>query len=216
MTLGTLTTKISGKLLDPNNTAVSAAQVKSAINDSISFWKKRGRHLWFNEFQEDVTLTINNPAFSLSTNTALYVFENGGMVITYNQYRYELTKVSSQRFDLLNTESQGRPYIWTYRNNGFQVYFYPDQAYTLTVRGVKEYTDFATDGTDDASTNDWLDNAQDLIESEALSQLYKHYRQDLEMSAVYRNDAELEFKALNLLHKNKYSTGRNITSSYLV
>ena len=214
--LGDLSTFISEKLKDDSNTAVPATRVKRAVNDAVIYWKKRGRHLWFNEFEENVTLTVDNPAFSLSTNTALAVFDRGGMVITYNQIRYELTKVSTEVFDHHNIQAPGLPYIWTYRNDGFECYFYPDQAYTLTVRGYKDYSALATDGTDDSQTNDWMTDGETLIEHEALARLHVEYRQDEKMGALYAQSARDEFLALNKLHKEKYGTGRNYTSSYLL
>lgn len=215
-TLGDLAARISGKLKDPDNTHVTDAQVKEAINDAISYWKKRGGFLWFTEFKEDVTLTVGNPAFSLTTNTALSVFDRGGMVITDNNIRYPLLKVSSERFDLENIQAPGRPYIWVYRNGGFECYFYPDQAYTLTVRGKKAYADFATDESDNGATNDWLTEAEKLIEHEALSRLHTEYKQDFANGEVFANSAKDEFKALKKLHREKVSTGRNELCTSLI
>jgi len=46
---------VSKRLQDPDNTAVSLADVADMINQAIVYWKKR--RFWFNEKTDTVTLT---------------------------------------------------------------------------------------------------------------------------------------------------------------
>lgn len=214
MTLGTVIASIAVKLHDANNVVVTQPQIRAAVNESLKYWKRKGQHLWFNEFQETVTFQEGVPSFSLTTNTPLVVFDN--IVIVDNTLRYQVLKVDGKTYDNENAEDSGRPNIWTYRNDGFEIYPYPDQDYSAVVRGIKEYDDFATDGTEDNSTNDWLDEAETLIEHDALSRCLMMYRDDFEKSQAYAASARDEFSVLNDLHTQRVKTGKNKAHTVLI
>lgn len=213
-TLSQMSSTISKKLVDDSNVAVTSAQIKTAINEAITYWKRRA--LWFNEFEETITLTAENPAFSLSTNTPLYIFPKGGVAIDYSDQRYPLTKVSTSYYDRINAEFTGLPFLWTYRNDGFEVYYYPDQAYSVIVRGIKDYTAFATNGDDDAETNDWLTEAELVIQYWALSRLHGEFRQDEKMESYYTARAENEYENLMKFMGEKVRTGTAQIHSCLI
>lgn len=213
-TLSATSAVIARKLLDENNTVVSGVQIRTAINDAIKYWKRRA--FWFNEFSETITLTIGNPAFSLVTNTPIFLFEKGGAVVVENMIRYPLTKITSEKYDLLNIQAPGRPFAWTYRNQGFELYSYPDQAYSMVCRGIKDYADFATEGADDGNTSDFLTHAELLIQYWALSRLHGEYRQDEKMESYYTARAKDEFENLKEFNADKDSTGTNEVHSFLI
>jgi len=212
--LGTLTTRIAQKLLDTGNVVVSAPSIIDAVNESVRFWKRRS--FWFNEFEETVVLSTNDPMLNLLTVTPLVVFENQGVVIIDQDERYDVTKVSSAIYDAANDEQQGRPYIWTYRNDGYELFYYPDEAYSAVVRGIKDYSAFATDGTDNALSNDFTDEAEDLIVYEALSRIHGGIRQDEKMEAYFRRLATDEYNNLMGFDNSKQGTGTLQTHSCLI
>lgn len=205
-TFGQIQTKVSTRLKDANNTAVSAPDVAAVVNDAIEHWSKK--RFWFNEFEEEVTLTVNDPALVLVTNTPLYLFQEDGVVINYSQTRWPLKKVSPSEYDRANTQGRGLPFIWTQRNNGYEVYWYPDVAYTAVVRGVKAYPEFATDGKENSQSNDFTTQASNLIMYEALSRLYAEFRQDDKMEAYYSARVRNEYQSLKAQTRREKSTGR--------
>lgn len=205
-TFGGLATKASTRLKDADNTAVSASDVRDVINDAIQHWSKD--RFWFNEFEETVTLTQDNPVLTLTTNTPLYLFQTDGVVIDFAQTRWLLKKVSSAEYDRMNTEGRGLPFAWTERNNQFEVYWYPDTDYTAIVRGIKAYARFATDGSADTSENDFTTQAADLILYEALSRLFGEFRQDEKMEAYYQARTRNEYQSLKAQTRRDKATGR--------
>lgn len=205
-TFGELKTKVATRLKDPSYQSTNSTDVADVLNDSIQHWSKD--RFWFNEFQETVTLTQNNPVLTLVTNTPLYLFQADGVVINYAQARWPLKKISSVEYDRLNTEGRGLPFTWTERNNGFEVYWYPDADYTTIVRGIRAYDRFATDGSQDSNSDDFTINANDLIMYEALSRLYGELRQDPNMENYYQARAQNEYKSLKAQTRRDKGTGQ--------
>ena len=189
-TLGTLKTRVSARLKDPQNTSVSSAEVTNVINDAIAFWAKR--KFWFNDVSQNVTLTENSPTLPTLSTPLEEIYQTNGIVINYGNNRWPLTKVTGDKYDELNVEGQGIPYCFTYRNGGYELYYYPDQAYTAVVRGIKAYEDL----TGDDDTNDFTDEASDLIMYESLARAYAEFRQDDKMEAYYSARAESEYQNL--------------------
>lgn len=204
-TFGELQTKVSTRLKDPNNVDVSASDVATVINDAIEHWSKR--RFWFNEFEETVTLTVDDPALILTTYTPLYLFKKDGVVISYSNARWPLKKISGAEYDLMNTEGRGMPFAWTERDNGFEVYWYPDVAYSAIVRGVQYVAPFELAGQQNDS-NIFTINAPNLIVYEALSRLYGEFRQDPKMEEYYSNRTFNEEKVLKRQTRRDKATGR--------
>lgn len=206
-TFAALQSRVSARLKDPNNEDISAADVAAVINDAIKHWAKK--KFWFNEFEETVALTYNGDSddrfLTLVTNVdPQQIFKENGMVIDYAQTRWPVTKVSSENYDAMNVEGRGIPFAWTYRNDRYELYWYPDQAYSLTVRGLKKYADLSADG----DSNDFTDEAFDLIMYEALSRLYAEFRQDDAMEGYYTGRAKDQYVTLRNETNRRKATGR--------
>lgn len=201
-TFGELQTKASTRLKDPSNQAVSAADVAAIINDAIAHWNKK--RFWFNEFEDIVTLNQNDPILPALSVTPEYLFTTGGIVINYAQTRWPLKHVSSAEYDSMNVQGRGIPFAWTFRDNGFELYWYPDADYSAVVRGVKQYPALVNTG----DTNDFTTNAPDLILYETLSRLFGEFRQDPKMEAYYTARATNEYKILKQRTRRGNGTGR--------
>jgi len=201
-TFGELQVKASTRLKDPQNQAVSATDVAAIINDAITHWNKR--RFWFNEFEEIVTLTQNNPVLPALTVTPEYIFKEGGIVVDYAQTRWPLEKISSAEYDSINVQGRGIPYAWTFRNNNYELYWYPDANYSAVIRGVKQYP--ALSGTND--TNDFTTDASDLILYETLARLFGEFRQDTKMEGYYLARTNNEYQTLKRRTRRNNSTGR--------
>ncbi len=191
-TFAQLKAKVALKLQDPNNTAVSEASVGDAINDAVRFW--RYQRFWFNEASATITIPQGTQNItSLLPNDFLYEFQENAFVIAYDSMFYNLAKVSPYDFDREQlTNGYGIPYIYTYRNQQYQIYFLPDQNYTANVYYLKDYAELV--GASD--TNDFTTYADELLVYEALSSLSGENRQDLQMSNTYAAMADREAKNL--------------------
>lgn len=209
-TLAQIRTYISARLLDPNNTAVSAATVTSAINDAIRYWKFK--RFWFNQgFDTSQSLTAQSPTIPLPSDFLVEV-PNDGFVLSYSNMRWPLTKALPRQFDeVILDNGYGRPYIYTRKRAVYTCYFIPDQAYALLIYYLKEYTDLSLD----ADTNDFTVNAERLIELWALANLTAELRQDDKMEAYYRAAAEDEYQNLENFTAKANPSGRVVIDSFL-
>lgn len=201
-TFGELQTKVSTRLKDPNNTSVSVSDVAATINESLQFWSRE--RFWFNEFEESVTLVQNDPNLPALSVTPKYLFENDGIVIDYANTRWPTRHVSGAEYDRINVEGRGIPFAWTFRNSGYELYWYPDAAYSAIVRGVKAYADLVNSG----DTNDFTTNTPDLLMYEALSRLFGEFLQDPNMESYYAARAQNEFQSIKKQTRRGNATGR--------
>lgn len=205
-TLGQLRVKASTRLKDANNTSVSTQDVATIINDAIAYWSRE--KFWFNEFEETVQLVQNDPVLPALTVTPLYLFKKDGIVINYASTRWLTRPVSGAQYDEMNVQGRGIPFCYTQRNGQFELYWYPDSNYDAVVRGLKYYEPFAVDGSDDGESDDFTENAPDLILYETLARLFGEFRQDPKMEDYYSNRAKNEYWGLQKRTRRLKSTGR--------
>lgn len=187
--LQTIRNRVARKVQDPDFTgSITAAIVDDEINRAIRFYERYRFN--FNEDLADITLTADNqvlPSIPSDLSSPLYV--NGLMVID-SQVKVNLIKLAPDQFFDRDQDQTGRPYYWTYRDGQFLVLPTPQQAYTLKFRYLKSYTALSLD----TDTNDFTDNAEDLIMLHAVKNLYAEDKQDPESAAYYQalEDAELQ------------------------
>lgn len=191
-TFAQLRTKVSRKILDPNNTAIVAADVGDAINDALAYWKYQ--RLWFNEAYAQATLVVGQGNFTdLLPDDFLYEFPEDGFNIPYSQITYPLFKKSPQIFDTTAIEDAvGLPYIYTTRNQNYELYFNPQLPYLLNMYYIQDQAPFINDG----DTNAFSEYADQLLIYEACSRLMGEDRQDLQMNNTYAAKADREAKNL--------------------
>lgn len=214
-TLGDLTSRLARKITDESNTAVSLVALREAVNYAINKWKTKD--WWFNEYGQEITLSAGVATFSFpGTLTSLYVFDNNGVVITYEGSKWNVQKVASEIFDCEYGEETGMPTIWTMRNMTHYIHPTPDQDYIATIRGIKDYAAFATDGSDDTSTNDLLTYAEYVIENTALARIHGAERQDISMARLFEEYANADYINLMAFHGRKTISGQNIIHSVLI
>lgn len=201
-TFASLKTTVSRKLQDPNNTAVSAADVGTAINDAINYWKFR--RFWFNEASSlnNVLPAQTSDITSLLPSDFLVELPENGFTIPYSQITYPLEKVSPQQFDDDSIDNgYGLPFEYTWRAQKYYIYFSPQITYALNIYYLKDYD--ALSGASD--TNDFTEFADQLIIYETLSRLSGEDRQDLQMDNTYAAKAEREYT--NLTQRSFKQTG---------
>ena len=177
------------------------SQIGDLINRSIRYYQKK--RFWFNEESTSITLTASDPVVPSIPSNFQYEIPDGGLVINYSSNRYKLKKVGNSEYDANNTQGTGLPYIYRNRDSSLELYYYPDQAYTLELYYVKSYSALSADG----DTNDFTDNAEDLIVNRTLAYVYENFRKDTEMATYYRALADDEFKELQRVSNTRVSTG---------
>jgi hypothetical protein len=189
---------------------VSLANVTDAINQSLRYYKYR--RFWFNDAEQDITLTQGNPVVPNIPSNFLQELPEGGLTIAYSTVFYPLEKRTSEVFDNENVQGLGLPYCYVYRAQQFEVYFYPNIAYTLKLRYLKDYSDLAAS----SDTNDFLTYADMMIYYNALSRIYAEFREDSEMETYYTARAENEMNNVMLRSSHLVGTGSLVLNSHLL
>jgi len=209
-TFAEMQTAISERLLDPSNTAVSVANVAASINEAIGYWKFR--RFWFNTASDSDTLTAQDPIIPLPDDFLVELPMNAGFVIEYNDMRYPLIKKNPREYDeVYLANGYGLPTIYTLKAGVYYCYYLPDQAYTVRRWYLKTYDDLV----DDSDTNDFTDNAANMLIYWALSKLYAELRQDDKMEAYYSARALDEYNNLQVRSEKANSTGHLTIHSFL-
>lgn len=196
-TFGELKLKASARIQDKLTTVVSSSEVGDQINNSIKFWKTKG--FWFNQGVGSAVLTAGNPVLP---STGLFYIET--MRINDQQMTYDLKQIPNSIYDGWNNQGRGLPYAYTLRGGQYELYWYPQQAYTVQVTGLKEYAPLVND----TDTNDFTIYADELILYDTLSRLTAEYRTDPETSDYYSKRILSEKNNLMALTNNMFGTGR--------
>ena len=194
-TFGELKTQIAQKLTDGDLQYPSSTQIGQVINNVIDDYENG--HFWFLDTYTTITLNIDDPVVPDIPADFKSEKNPGGLVILYNQLRYPLISKKPDIFDSINIEGQGLPYIYTYRNQRFEVYFYPDQEYTLYLNYRKFVPDLSADG----DSNDFTIYTPRLIVYASLEEIYATFKRDPDMAEYYGKRKEQEF---NLIMSETY------------
>ena len=188
-TFGQLKTEIAAKLTDGDLQYPTTAQIGATINSIIKRYENK--HFWFLDTYDVITLDAGDPVVPVADIPADFKSQAnpGGLVIVYDGLRYPLGKIKPDIYDSINIEGQGLPYCYTYRNGQFELYFYPDQAYTLYIN----YRKFMADLVLDADENDFTIYTPRLLVYAALEEIYATYRRDPDMASYYKDKTKEEF-----------------------
>lgn len=213
-TFGSLKTKISKKLIDAGQTAISDSDVGEALNDALRYWKQK--RFWFNERTTTVTMDPNDPYILQYGNSIaaypsapvlpqnfLYEFPEDGFVIKYSNLSYRFDKVHTKKYDDESVNGIGIPYIYTFRNGNFEFYYLPNLAYQMTVNYVCDYPDFSAS----SDTNDFTQYADRILTYEALSHLSGENRQDDKAENKYAALADKEWRLMKKRTTANVGTG---------
>ena len=222
-TFGQLQTRVAARLIDPSNVAVSSSNVAQAINDAVSFWKTR--KFWFNNKLITLTLDLGDPfilGYGNSNATYpnapvlpsnfLFEDEKDGFVIQYNNQNYPLDKVHPREYDnSFLSNGNGLPFIYTWRNGNYEIYWLPQLAYTMQVNFYADYPDLVNPN----DTNDFTTYADKLIEYDAISRLLSDLRLDDDRAAKFAARAETENINLKSRSRKQNATGRLVVDTIL-
>lgn len=204
-TFGEVKTAIARRLIDEDHTAVSDVEIGEAINEAIKKWKVK--RFWFNTTDADLTILEGDTEINLPVDFLIDIPRNA-ITISFTQQVYEVKKVSPVIFDAtFVTNSPGRPRIYTNRDGILEFSPAADRDYDGKIYYSKEYAPFLTDGTQDNLTNDFLDEGEMLIRSEALAQIHGELRQDEAMELRYTNRVMTEYTSLKSRTNKLIKTG---------
>jgi hypothetical protein len=203
-TFGELQTRIAQKL--GNQTAL-IPQIATAINETIIYYQQEA--FWFNEASTTITLTVNDPLVPDVPDDFLYETKLNGLVISYSNTRYVLTKKHPVIYESINVQAQGLPFAYKNQNQELKVYPYPDQAYSLILSYIKSYPLLVNSG----DTNDWTNYAVRLIEAQTLADLWLDQGKSEDRYAAYLEKAKQEYLTLKRRSDERRATDEMITEN---
>ena len=209
-TLQQIRERVSRKLQDENNTSRSAAVVDSEINRSIRFY--RNERFWFNEAETSISITNGTQTVPSIPSDLLSPLQINGFTLVDNQTKIDLEKLSPDIFREMDLEQTGRPEYFTYINGDYLLLPIADSNYTIKLRYLKIYDDLVND----ADTNDFTENAEDLIMLHTLKNMYAEDKQDPQLAATYADLERAELRQLRERTYNINSTGYLVSSSLLI
>lgn len=208
--LQTIRNAVARKVQDPDMTgSLTSTIVDYEINRSIRYYEKYRFN--FNEDLSTITLTANTqvvPDIPSDLSSPLYV---NGLMLIDSQVKISLKKLLPDDFFNRDDDQTGRPYFWTYRDGQFLLLPTPDQAYSLKFRYLKSYADLSGD----TDTNDFTDNAEDLIMLHTVKNLYAEDKQDPESASYYQALEDKELASIMEKSNGYNSTGFLTNNSIL-
>lgn len=200
-TLKQIRDRVARKSQDADFSALSASVVDSEINRAIRFYQNK--QFWFNEDKMDITLTAGDRVVPNIPTDLISELQVNGLTLIDQQVKIDLKKVATNLFMERDFNQTGRPDCYTYRDQQYLVQPIPQEAYTLEFRWLKLYDDLVSDG----DTNDFTDNAEDLIMLHTLKNIYAEDKEDTERGMYYKDLEDAEFKALQTRNDHRLATG---------
>lgn len=180
-------------------------QITKAINRAIEYYEKE--HFFFNETSGTFVTVANQESYGTADSTPSDLLDVQVLTITESSTNiYPLEKVPFDTIRYLNTSgtsSPGIPYNWGYFREKFWFYPVPNAVYTMTVYYLKSYTALSADG----DTNDWTEEAEDLIEARARWWLNHRIIKDYEAAAADKAEELDAFLALRIKSDRLLTTG---------
>lgn len=189
-TLAQLRVRISRKMKDPSNTDISASAVDDEINRAVRYYSNF--RFWFNEDEDTIALVAGTQTVPSVPATFVSELRVNGLLLIDNQVKINLKKLPPDEFFEMDQDQTGRPCYYTYKNGEYYLLPTPDQAYSLKFRYTKEYADLSADG----DTNDFTDNAEDLIMLHALKNIYAEDKDDPDYAARFSDLESNEYNSL--------------------
>lgn len=175
------------RIADDLNRTDLNSQIDKAINRAIEFYSK-GFRFWFNEKTATFNTVANqfnySSADSIPTDMAEIDYVKLAVASTNN------VPLIPRTYDYIQTANvgnmTGEPTDYAYYKENFWLYPVPNSALTITVSYAKLYTALSADG----DTNDFTEEAEDLIESRAEWWLYSRVIKDYDAAQIAKQAEE--------------------------
>lgn len=199
-TLKQIRDRIAQKSKDPDFTSLSASDVDYEINRAIRFYSPF--RFWFNEELSDITLTAGTQTIpSIPSN--INELQVNGILLIDDQVKVDLIKLQPSEFLERDDDQTGRPYYYTYRDGEYLLLPTPNEAYPIKFRYLEKYATISSD----SDTNDFTDNAEELLMLHALKNIYAENKENEQRAAAYASLEDAEFKRLQRQTDSRNSTG---------
>ncbi len=141
-------------------------EIDRAINRAIAYYAQK--RFWFNETTGTLSTVASQQSYSTSDGLPSDISEIDVVSLTTDSSNtYTLNPRTFQYIKDVNTSgtsNTGHPADWSWYASKLWFYPTPDAVYTVTISYKKDYP---TALSADSDTNDFTDNAQDLIEQRA-------------------------------------------------
>lgn len=189
-----------------------ATQIGVEINRAIEFYEKE--RFFFNETSGTFVTVSGQESYGVADSIPTTIAEIDVVTLTQSSTNiFELDKDSFGSIRSANsggTTATGVPKDYAYYMEKFWLTPIPNAVFTVTVYFKKTYAQLSADG----DTNDWTEEAEDLIEARARWAIYNGIIKDYE-DASYAKTAELEaLAALQSKTTMLISTG-SVRKNYL-
>lgn len=198
--------QMRSRIADDLNRSDLNTQIDKAINRAIEHYEKQ--RFWFNEGTWTFTTTTNTETKTFSSASTTDVLETDKVTLTRNSSDiYPLEKKSLSWIRDVNTSgtsSTGNPTAYAIFDDTWYFYPVPNTTYTVTVYGQKSYAVM----TADADTNDFTEQAEDLIEAHARWWLYLRVLKDQLNAGIAKVEENEALGALVTKSVNLQSTGK--------
>lgn len=202
-----MTTRLTMRTEIASDTGRTATSYVTPINSAIDAAVRRyeTERFWFNETDAITFPTVaSTSTYTFTTiGTAFYTID--AVFITVNSEEYEIERVNwvEERADAGGSTYTGPPVEYAYGNRGLKFYPTPDQVYSVRLMGHYKLAG----PTDDATDNDWMTYAYDLIMCRTKAHLYAHRWEDptnAQLMVVAEQDALNSLRGATF---DKVSTG---------
>jgi hypothetical protein len=200
-TLEQIRVRVARKSQDASYTSLSASVVDGEINRAIRFYQNQ--QFWFNEDMTTITLTEGSNVIPNIPADVISELQVNGLTLIDQQVKIDLKKLPTNLFVERDFDQTGRPLFYTFRNNQYLLSPIPQEAYTLQFRWLKLYADLVND----SDTNDFTENAEDLIMLHTLKNIYAEDKEDTERGLYYQGLEDNELKSLQKRNDARLSTG---------
>jgi hypothetical protein len=198
--------EMRSRIADDLNRTDMNTQIDKFINRSIIAYKKEP--LWFTETSATFSTIASQSTYGSADGVPTTIDQIDYMEVTVdssNKYKI-IPKDFSDIIRLLGITSSTQQYPSYYAFYKNTIYFYPTPSTvrTITIYFKKSYATLALD----ADTNDWLTEAEDLIEARATWMIYKRVIKDYQAAQDAKVEEMEAIEFLRQISKNKVARGQ--------
>lgn len=200
------------RIADDLNRTDLNSQIDEAINRAIDYYEVR--RTWFNETTGTVSTVASQQAYGTSDGVPSDILEIDKITFAqsssavYTLYPRTIQQILDINVTATTYTGVSNDYAW-YQG---KLYLYPtpDGAYTVTFYYQKSYSDLTADG----DSNDWSDNAEDLIESRAQWWIYSRLLNNPSMASIHKQNEIEAWDKISRRTESMLSTGKLRPTSF--
>ena len=186
-TLADLRARIQDDIDDPNLTS----QIDVAIKRAINYYQTQ--RFWFNAKTSTFVTVSGTAEYSSTEGFPSDIIHIDKVKSTISSNDFYIPRISYEEYLETDTGNiNGQPDVYAIYKESMFIFPTPDASYTVSLSYHHSYDELASDG----DSNDFTNNAQDLIEARAEWFLYSRIIKDTEMAQLAKAE---EFDVLGEL-----------------